>query len=349
MRSPSYALFGATLVLVACSATNEKGSSSAAGSGASGGTAGATGTVGAGGFHASGGTGGISCTEPSKLLKPADPADAQLAPEFVDTYFAYDLGTPPGMPSGHLGGCVILHNDMNKLLLVGASELESAGLYVIGVVRDACGHIDGWKGTAEKVASVPFMDASLVYAKNDTLLYSMWPVAKIGQLLPGASSPASETDLGVTDSPGGLGFVPSFLPAAAGQLRALGHPYGSFYNVAAKLNGDLFDITGVTVITSLMGGPGGFAYVPPGSPLFPKPSIIIAEWSDKKVAAYEVNATGDPKLETRSDFFSFFASPWGAYFEPVTGDYIFVGWHSSPDKLFIVRGFEKPPAAPTPN
>jgi hypothetical protein len=345
--------------LLACSASKgQSGSStvsasatSASGAGGAGGAGGGSisTTIGAGGFDpGSGGGGGDGpCVDPSFKLKAADPSEAQLAAAFTKSYTAYDLGTPPGMPSGHLGGCAILFTDKDKLLLVGSSETPEAGLYVIGVKRDACGHIAEWQGTAQKVASAPYMDANLVYAANNTLLYSEWPVAKIGQLLPGGTSPASDVALNVSDSPGGLGFVPSYLPAA-GELRALGWPNGTFFHIAAKLNGNLFDIGAATPAKTLAGGPGGFAYVPPGSPQFSKPSLIVAEWSGDKVVTYEVDNQGDPKPETRADFFSSFLKPWGAYFEPVTGDYIFLTWKGVPDKVFIVRGFSPPPPPPKP-
>ncbi|MEW5849065.1 MAG: hypothetical protein AB2A00_09630 [Myxococcota bacterium] len=53
---------------------------------------------------------------------------------------------------------------------------------------------------------------------------------------------------------------------------------------------------------------------------FPVQSIMVAEWSVGKVAAYEVDNEGDPIPDTHHDFFTTFPKPWGAYFEPETGD-----------------------------
>jgi hypothetical protein len=46
---------------------------------------------------------------------------------------------------------------------------------------------------------------------------------------------------------------------------------------------------------------------------------------------------------TRREFFSKFPRPWGAYFEPVTGDYMFLSWGTNADRVYIVQGFVPPP------
>ena len=69
-----------------------------------------------------------------------------------------------------------------------------------------------------------------------------------------------------------------------------------------------------------------------------------------RVATYEVDDNGDPIVGSRKDFFTSFPRPWGAYFEPVTGDYIFLTWGgpNPPDRVFIVQGFAPPPPPPEP-
>jgi hypothetical protein len=292
-------------------------------------------------FDSSPGDPGQLCAPPPQGVG----ADAVLAPAYATAYTAYELGSVPGVPD-HLGGCVIAHDDPNTLYFAGDSESETGALYAIAVDRDACHHIVGWKGTATKIATTPYIDANLVYTANNVLFYSGWPQYELSQLLPGAASPARTVDLmglGMTDSAGGLGFVPPSLPAA-GQLRAVGWPEGLWYHIDYRAEGDLFSIASLTSTIELTGGPGGFAYVPAGSPLFPKQSVIEAEWSVDKVSTYEVDGQGDPILTTRKEFFTQFPKPWGAYFEPVTGDYMFLTWGwPPPDRVFIVQGFEKPP------
>jgi hypothetical protein len=271
-----------------------------------------------------------------------------LAPEFSQFYQSYELGPVPGMPPGHLGGCVVKFDDPSTLLLAGNSEQPQGGLYAIKLKRDGCGHIIGFEGTATKVASTPYIDANLVYGKDDVLLYSQYPVNQVSQLLPGASEPGKTAALGgmgVDASIGGLGFVPPGLPTA-GSLRALSWPGGNWFRLNSSYEGGWYEITAASKVTTLGGGPGGFAYVPKGSKGFPVQSVIVAEWSGDKVGVYEVDGEGEPVVQTRKDFFSSFLKPWGAYFDPISGDYLFLTWNSSPDRVYVVRGFVPPPEKP---
>ncbi|MEZ4224481.1 MAG: hypothetical protein R3B13_26260 [Polyangiaceae bacterium] len=346
-------------VLLGCGANASTDDEGSGGSAAGNGT-GSTGGSGAGGGGGSGGGIDFDASGPdgqttdsgcvaSATLSPAG-AEAKLSADYAQHYSAFLLGPVPGLPTdGHLGGCTISASDPDTLLVVGNSESPTGGLWSIGVVRDACGHIVAWKGTAQKLADAPYMDANLPYTDKGVLLYSMWPVNKLGQLLPGATSPSSETDLstvGVFDSPGGLAFVPSYLPAA-GELRAVGWPAGSFVHLEYKVQSPLLSITSASQTTTVTEG-GGFAYVPPGSPGFSKASLIMAEWGGDAVVTYEVSDAGDPIPASRKPFFDAFPKPWGAYFEPVTGDFIFLTWTAVPDQVYIVQGFSKPPPPPPP-
>ena len=53
-----------------------------------------------------------------------------------------------------------------------------------------------------------------------------------------------------------------------------------------------------------------------------------------------------PLERTRKDFFTAFPRPWGAYFEPLTGDYLFLTWGDAMDRVFIIQGFMPPPPIP---
>lgn len=329
--------------LAGCDASQSSGSGGTAGAAASGGE-------GVGGFGGGGpGTGvGGNCEgqEPPDLGGPVPPP--VMTPEFEPYYRAYDLGPVPGMPAGHLGGCVALYNDPDTLLLAGNSEAAEGQLYSIKLKRDVCGHILGFEGSAQLVATTPFIDANLLYGKENVLLYSQWPVNQISQLLPGASSPGKTTDLapfGVDSSIGGMGFVPPGL-SSAGSLRGITWSMGNWFEISTSFQGGYYEITGASQVTTLPNGPGGFAYVPQGSPGFPSQSLIVAEWSGDKVAVYQVDTQGNPDAATRKEFFSFFQKPWGAYFEPVSGDYLFLTWGPVPDRVYVVRGFAPPPEPP---
>jgi hypothetical protein len=292
---------------------------------------------------------------------PPTPAggEATLAAEFAPHYRVYALGPVPGVPDP-LGGVVVKRGsgeDSDTLLFAGMSESPDGGVYSVRV-RRSCRHIVGFDGTATRAAETPYVDANLVYGAGDVLLYSEWPQYTVSQLEPGASTPAVRTDLrplGIAaapdQGPGGLGFVPPGL-AAAGQLRLVTWPAGHWYHVGITFNAvsRTYTIDSLTEAAQLLNQPGGFAYVPAGSPGFVQQSILVAEWQDDqdptldRVAAYEANSDGDPVPSSRREFFTSFPGPWGAYFEPVTGDYLFLTWGQGADQVYIVQGFVPPPS-----
>ena len=110
----------------------------------------------------SGAGGAMACVDPSTKLVLAG-AEATLATIYATDYKVYNLGPVPGMPSGHLGGCVLSPTDPNTLYVAGDSEDTGEQLYTIEVERDACGHIDAFVGMAELVANAPYIDANLVF------------------------------------------------------------------------------------------------------------------------------------------------------------------------------------------
>ena len=282
------------------------------------------------------------------LPNPAGP-EVVLAPPFDMYYAAYDLGAPPGIPDP-LGGTTVLISDQNTLLIGGASETGAGAIYSIGVTRDSCHHITGFTGTATQVATTPYVDANLVYYNHDLLLYTEWPVFKVGELVGAATTPSLETDLrtvGMASSgdegPGGLGIVPPGL-AAAGQLRLVTWPAGNWYHAATTPAPPMLTFNSVTETTTVPNEPGGFAYVPAGSPGFSAQTIIMAEWgATNQVVVYDADGSGDPMPATRRLFFSMFPKPWGAYFEPVTGDFLFLSWGTGNDHVYLVTGFVPPP------
>jgi hypothetical protein len=292
--------------------------------------------------------GGDGCPAPAT---PAGP-DVELAPAFAGLYTAYDLGPVPGVPNP-LGGAMIMPGDEDTLLIAGGSERPDGAIYAIGVERNACHHIVGFVGTAQQVALAPYVDANLLRAPGDLLLYSEWPQYQLSQLPAGATGPARQTDLrtiGMDDAgdsgPGGLGFVPPNLPSA-GELRMVTWPAGRWFHVATAPDGGLLTVSAATQSTTLPNEPGGFAYVPAGSPGFDQQTIIVAEWRAgdatlDRVAVYDADDAGDPVPTTRREFFTRFPRPWGAYFEPVTGDYLFLSWGAGVDRLFLVQGFVPP-------
>ncbi len=364
LGAAAFAALGAGAVLAACAASDDAGgdtttsSDATTGSGGQGGHGGAattsTGTGEGGDLNLDA---GIDDAEAGPCVDPASDGgldggvSAVLAPAFMGAYSVIDLGPVPGMPPGHLGGTVIAYDDPDTLLIAGDSEAPSGVIYKIKVQRSPCGHIAGFVGSATPVATTPYVDANLVYGTSNVLLYTQWPVNQISQLLPGASTPATTKDMTSVGIQGGsvsgLGFVPPNLQAAF-ELRTVTWSAGYWYHVGLTWDGQLYDFSSPVQTATLPGGPGGFAYVPAGSPGFAKQSLIVAEWSVDTVGVYEVDEQGDPVVGTRQDFFTTFPKPWGAYFEPQTGDFLFLTWGTLPDRVFVVTGFAPPPPPPPP-
>lgn len=300
-----------------------------------------------------GSTGGDMIPDCQDELPDLAGQEVVIAPEFEEFYTTYDLGPVPGVPDGALlGGCTIAHDDPDTLLIAGDSEQPDGKIYEIGVVRGPCGNIIGFNGLATPVVDAPYVDANLAYGPKTILFYTHWPVNQISQLLPGANAPVSTTNmgpLGINEDQGvsGLGFVPPTLDDPAG-LRVLTWAAGNWYHLDYVGQDDHFVLENPQKIVSLPNGPGGFAYVPAESPGFDEQHIIVAEWSSNTVGVYEVDDLGDPMVNTRKDFFTVFPRPWGAYFEPIKGDFMFLTWGAPglDDRIYIVQGFEQPPPSP---
>ena len=132
--------------------------------------------------------------------------------------------------------------------------------------------------------------------------------------------------LGVAYASASIGFVPATLPGA-GAFKMISWSGGQWHTLSLAPDGmGLFDITAAKHDLTLTGGPEGFVYVEAGSPLFPKSSMLVSEWSTNMVSTYEIDDKSDPKLDTRKVFLTGFKGPEGAYRDPATGDFFFSTW-----------------------
>jgi hypothetical protein len=282
-------------------------------------------------------------------------AEVELAPEFQSYYRVFDLGEISGVPNP-IGGITVKFGDPSVLLVAGKSEKPEGAIYEVKVTRDPCGHIMEFASEGVLVAKTPYVDANLVYSPGkDLLFYTKWPQYTLCQLPYGSSSPAVQTNLinfGMEfigdQGPGGLGFVPPGIPDVAGDLRVVTWPGGRWYHVDLKANGELFKVASIRKTKQLPNKPGGFAYVPAGSPGFESEAIIVSEFREyepekHRVVVYEVDNAGDPVVSTRKEFLTKFPRPWGAYFEPVTGDFLFLSWGAGANRVFLIQGFAPPP------
>ncbi len=307
-------------------------------------------------------------TQPPKL----NAASGKLVAPYDVAYTAYDLGPVPGMEGTLLGGCADKPGDPNTLLVIAGSERPEGAIWEVGVKRDACGHIVGFVGKATKGIPVPYGDANLVVTGSGNMLVPQFPVATLAQVDATQKKVDATWKLGSPflayaggswtpghESLGGLAFVPSTIVSGT-ELRGVGYPLGNWVHIDIKKNVNdpkLYDYVGITKTNiNLTNGPGGVAYVPAGSPGFTKPAVLVAEWlvgtppplttGVRQVAAYDVDANGDPIVATRREFLAQFDRPWGAHFEASTGDYLFLQWANNPDHMIQVRGFAKPPPPP---
>ena len=256
------------------------------------------------------------------------PAAVIVHPDYAGTYSVLDLGSVAGVPANY-GGLTLKQGDNGTLLIGGDANTPNAKIYSVPVQRDATGHITSFAGTATFFANargtIGGIDGGLAYAPNGVLFYTVFPDNQIGQIKPGSTGADKLVTLtGVARSfIGGLTIVPAGLPGA-GRLKVT-WAFGSRWTdaVITPDGTGTYNIVRSSVNISIPGTPEGIVYVPTGSPLFQAPSVLIAEFGTGEIAAYQVNANGDPIRSTRKTFVSGLDQPEGAAIDPLTGDFLF--------------------------
>jgi len=277
----------------------------------------------------------------------ASPAIGQtVSAPFDADYNVLDLGTPTGLV-GRLGGVTLLAGDSNTLLIGGFANGPAGAIYRIGLVRDAERHITGFSGSATIHATAPEIDGGLAYGPGGVLFYTGYNENLLGQIAPGSAAPDKIVDLGalgVARSVGTLQFVPAGFPGAGG-LRIASYSQGRFYSATLAADGaGTWDVTGVTAGPQLAGaGPEGIVYVPPGSPGFTSPAMLVSEFGTGSVAAYDVDAQGMPVPASRRAFLTGLDGAMGAFIDPLSGDFVFSTFGGA-NRVIVVGGF----AAPVP-
>ncbi len=285
------------------------------------------------------------------LLLGVSFAPLALSGQTIDAFYAgsynfRSLGVVPDLPTQY-GGFAFKAGDPNTLLIGGSANTPQALIYSIGVVRDTNKHVIGFTNTVAPFASASTpggggIDGGLAYGPSNVLFFTSYNDNYLSQIKPGETNPAVQFNLngaGVAPSVGSLVFVPAGFPGA-GRLKLLSYDSETWYDtsITAQTNGT-FAVAQVSKSVSLpLAGPEGAIYVAGGNPGFGRDSVLISEYGAGEVAAYGIDANGDPVPSTRRTFMRELQGAEGAAVDPLTGDFLFCTFGGDP-KVLVVSGF----------
>jgi hypothetical protein len=292
-------------------------------------------------------SGGFDCIPVEPPVPPADcvAANILLAPEFADDYECFDLGNLPAVPN-NWGGLTVKVDDPYTLLIGGAANTAAGKLYAVEITRDAGCHVTGWAGTPiVEFAEAAYNDGGVTYGPADVLFLARWPNNELGQQELGSlvtDKVVALGPLGIVSSPGGLNFVPIGF-GGEGQLKLVSWPGGQWYAITLSPDGmGTFSIDAATHVTTIQGGPEGFVHISDQNPGFPVDGLLVSEYSAGSLAAYDVDANGDPIVMTRRPFVTGLTGAEGAFLDPLSGDFLFTTFGGG-NRLVAIRGFTPNP------
>ena len=276
-----------------------------------------------------------------------------IAPTFDPDYDFVVLGAVPSLPT-NAGGLTFAPSDPNTILIGGAANGFTADVFSIAVTRGAGGHITAFSGTATFYADATGasggIDGGLSFGPGGVLFFTSYSDNRLGQIKPGSTTVDKLVDLnaaaiGVASSVGALAFVPAGFPGAGRLKLAQYSGSGNWYDVtlAPDANGT-YDVTGASFKVAIGGGPEGIIYIAAGNAQFAVPSILVSEYGGGNIAAYEIDANGDPVVATRRVFMSGLGGAEGAVVDPVTGDFLFSTFGNG-NRVIVVKGFIPPAPA----
>lgn len=273
-----------------------------------------------------------------------------ISTTFNELYHINSLGTLNIPAPG--GGLVFKAEDPNKIIVGGAANSLSGALYEFTVIRDSGGHITG-VGPASYLGSASYVDSGITYEPTTGVLFVCgWPDNLLHQYKPGNyTTPSKTINLGVNNPASSIGFVPASYPGS-GRAKLVIRSAGIGYDITLIPDGTgTFNIGPVAPQEgALLGNPAGFTYVPLGSALFAKPSMMVTEYSSGAVGAYELDEdTGWAIVSSRRAVAAGLTGARGAAVDPVTGDYILSTFDGTVRLWNITGGFVpygfSPPAA----
>ncbi|HXG17077.1 MAG TPA: hypothetical protein VNK50_12575 [Calidithermus sp.] len=281
-----------------------------------------------------------------------------LGADFAADYTVTSLGSVPGVPINY-GGLTFLDND--TILIGGAANSSDGRIYQIDVVRGAGNHITGFSGTASLFGGPgsgigEFNDGGVVFGPGGVLFLARWPVNQIGQVKPGSTDEDKIVPgpSGAASSVSALNFVPTGF-SGAGDIKIVTYSAGQWFDATLTPDGTgTFNITNyvqvdldpvASGIQNVPGGPEGFVYIAAGNPGFGVPSMLISEYAEGEVGAYELDSDGNPLVSTRRTFLSGLSGAEGAAIDPLTGDYLFSTFGGG-NQVVVVQGFLPPQPPP---
>lgn len=300
-----------------------------------------------------------ACALVSLLLAPTAQSQTLGAP-FAANYSVNSLGAVAGLPTNY-GGLAFIDSD--TLLIGGAANGASGSLYTIDVTRDAQNHVTGFAGSAARFGTSigAYNDGGVTFGPGGVLFTSRWPINGLGQTKPGSVAEDKIIDLGplgVASSNSAINFVPTGF-GGAGLVKLVSYGGGQWYSGSLAPDGSgTFDLVGLAQvdlnlgaagIQNLPGGPEGFVYITGANAGFGANSMLVSEYQAGTVAAYEVDANGDPLVASRRTFLSGLTGAEGAVIDPLTGDFLFSTFGGS-NRVVVVSGFiaPSPPTDPGP-
>lgn len=273
-------------------------------------------------------------------------AQAQtIAAPYNSSYNILLNATVPGVPVSY-GGVTFLDND--TLLIGGNANGGTGAIYQIDVTRDSGGHITGFNSSASVFATAPNIDGGLTFGPGGVLFATTFSNNNLLQYKPGSTTPDRTISLpGFLNSTGTIGIVPAGMPGA-GNFYIVSYSNGTWGQATLTPDGNgTYDVsvanTGVVTAT----GPEGIVYVRAGNPNFPSSAVLVSEYGQDRVSAYQVDANGLPVVATRTDFITGLSGAEGGTVDPLTGDFIFSTFGTG-SSLVVVGGFTAQVSGPEP-
>lgn len=277
---------------------------------------------------------------------PSGPARADacsgvtFGASFASSYACNNIGSVTGLP-GSYGGLTFLDSGT---LLIGGNALDAGGVVgQVGVTRDAGNHIIGFSGPATSYAAAPNIDGGLAFGPGGNLYYTAWPNNQLGQIKPGSTSADKIVNLPAgLSSVGAVVFVPPGF-AGAGGMKLLSYGNGSWFAATLTPDGTGTYTVSAAPVTTTAGGAEGVVYIAgTGSGFGGNDSVIVTDYSDSELVAYQIDANGDPDASTASTFLSGVANAEGAVIDPLTGDELL---SINGNQVVVISGFSVPEPA----